>query len=247
MVSCTTSPSNEQELAGHRKVLLSFMEDRAREIYNFLEDRLVKGDDIPISQKEKNTGGIVVVGWSFGGYVDDGPPRKCGVIPRQRCGARQVRPAHCFSWYPTLFTEIRHLHSLMAVFVQIQGTVSLDMTARGFLAHTTRSSTLPSMRRSFKLRSTTDSLATMRTGKSSHGARFKAASLSLSKPALTTARLTSEELSTMHRLRAAEPDGSEMLLIQGLVNTGLCAVFRRARCICQMALMRRKTRGAARR
>ena len=43
----------------------AFMQARARELYDFLVD-LVRRDGIPRAQRERNFGGIVVVGWSFG-------------------------------------------------------------------------------------------------------------------------------------------------------------------------------------
>ncbi len=42
-----------------------FLQARAREVYDFLED-LVRRDDIPPAQSDGNAGGIVVAGWSFG-------------------------------------------------------------------------------------------------------------------------------------------------------------------------------------
>ncbi|PIL34449.1 hypothetical protein GSI_03225 [Ganoderma sinense ZZ0214-1] len=42
-----------------------FLRDRAREVFDFLED-LVRHDHIPPAQHSKNTGGIVVAGWSLG-------------------------------------------------------------------------------------------------------------------------------------------------------------------------------------
>ena len=47
-----------------REKLAPFMRARAREVYDLLE-RFVAEHDVPPAQPEKNTGGIVVVGWSF--------------------------------------------------------------------------------------------------------------------------------------------------------------------------------------
>ena len=66
LLSCfEPASSDEVVLAKRREKLLAFMKNRAREIYDFLEELVAEGD-IPVAQKERNTGGIIVVGWSFG-------------------------------------------------------------------------------------------------------------------------------------------------------------------------------------
>ena len=65
MVATLTPDSNEATLAEARTSFDRFLKDRAREVFDFLED-LVRRDDIPPAQHDKNTGGIVIAGWSLG-------------------------------------------------------------------------------------------------------------------------------------------------------------------------------------
>ncbi|TBU24601.1 Alpha/Beta hydrolase protein [Dichomitus squalens] len=65
MVAKLTPNADEEALAQAREKFSIFLKDRAREVYDFLED-LVKRDNIPPSQRDLNTGGIVVAGWSLG-------------------------------------------------------------------------------------------------------------------------------------------------------------------------------------
>ncbi|EJF62060.1 hypothetical protein DICSQDRAFT_169637 [Dichomitus squalens LYAD-421 SS1] len=60
-----TPDANEDTLEDAREELGLFMRDRAREVYDLLED-IVRQDNIPPAQPEKNTGGIILAGWSFG-------------------------------------------------------------------------------------------------------------------------------------------------------------------------------------
>ena len=50
--------------AAARAMLMTFMRARAREVYDLLEAFVVE-NDVPIAQPAENSGGIVVVGWSF--------------------------------------------------------------------------------------------------------------------------------------------------------------------------------------
>ncbi|KAI1782847.1 hypothetical protein LXA43DRAFT_1049174 [Ganoderma leucocontextum] len=65
MVAKLTPDSDEALLAQARERFDRFLRDRAREVFDFLEG-LVRRNDIPPAQHEKNTGGIVVAGWSLG-------------------------------------------------------------------------------------------------------------------------------------------------------------------------------------
>ncbi|PIL34391.1 hypothetical protein GSI_03166 [Ganoderma sinense ZZ0214-1] len=57
--------AGEDALEDAKNKLGVFLRGRAREVFDFLED-LVRQDDIPPANPERNAGGIVVVGWSFG-------------------------------------------------------------------------------------------------------------------------------------------------------------------------------------
>ena len=61
--SCLAPP--EDEIGIRREKLLDFTKERGGELYDFL-NQLILDAELPVAQKEKNTGGIIVVGWSFG-------------------------------------------------------------------------------------------------------------------------------------------------------------------------------------
>ena len=65
MVANLTPDADDEALARARERLHLFLKDRAREVYDFLEE-LVRRDDIPPARRDKNTGGIAVAGWSLG-------------------------------------------------------------------------------------------------------------------------------------------------------------------------------------
>ncbi|KAI0702383.1 alpha/beta-hydrolase [Cerioporus squamosus] len=56
----------ESDPAAAQAKVLSFMEDNARDLYDFLTG-FVAENDIPKASLERNSGGIMVGGWSFGG------------------------------------------------------------------------------------------------------------------------------------------------------------------------------------
>lgn len=57
--------SNAAEAATAKKNAATFMQDRARELYDFLV-QLVKSSNLPLLDRGTNKGGIVLAGWSFG-------------------------------------------------------------------------------------------------------------------------------------------------------------------------------------
>ncbi|EIW56755.1 uncharacterized protein TRAVEDRAFT_170736 [Trametes versicolor FP-101664 SS1] len=57
--------SNAAEAATAKKNAATFMQDRARELYDFLV-QLVKNSNLPLLDRGTNKGGIVLAGWSFG-------------------------------------------------------------------------------------------------------------------------------------------------------------------------------------
>ena len=65
MVATLTPDSNEAALAEARTSFDRFLKDRAREVFDFLED-LVRRDDIPPAQHDIGMGGIIIAGWSLG-------------------------------------------------------------------------------------------------------------------------------------------------------------------------------------
>ncbi len=65
MVARLAPESDEATLSQAREHFDRFLRDRAREVFDFLED-LVRRDNIPPAQPDRNAGGIVVAGWSLG-------------------------------------------------------------------------------------------------------------------------------------------------------------------------------------
>ena len=65
LLSCRDVPADDSQAADRREKLLEFLQHRAWEILEFLI-HLVKNDHIPPAENDKNAGGIIVVGWSFG-------------------------------------------------------------------------------------------------------------------------------------------------------------------------------------
>ncbi|KAH9851838.1 Alpha/Beta hydrolase protein [Lenzites betulinus] len=57
--------TDENEIRSARQMLLSFMRDRALELYHTIQD-IVTERAIPAARPESHTGGIVLVGWSMG-------------------------------------------------------------------------------------------------------------------------------------------------------------------------------------
>ena len=74
--------ASTEDMEEAKKNGLEFMEHRAREVYEFLED-LVRRERVPSANPADNTGGIVLGGWSYGGvwmqallaFVDSFPVR----------------------------------------------------------------------------------------------------------------------------------------------------------------------------
>ena len=62
---CAVPPANPEEAVARRNKLMEFMNDRGREVYEYLQ-ALVENDHLPLPQAGRNAGGIVVGGWSFG-------------------------------------------------------------------------------------------------------------------------------------------------------------------------------------
>ncbi|EIW52719.1 uncharacterized protein TRAVEDRAFT_135327 [Trametes versicolor FP-101664 SS1] len=61
----TEEAASATEIAEATQKIDVFMKERAREVYDLLIE-LVKNEDLPPFQRERNTGGIIVAGWSFG-------------------------------------------------------------------------------------------------------------------------------------------------------------------------------------
>lgn len=58
-------PIDADDLGTAKEKLQAFMKAQARELYEFLEI-LVEGGDVPPADRQNNTGGIVLAGWSMG-------------------------------------------------------------------------------------------------------------------------------------------------------------------------------------
>ena len=111
MVAPPPVDASTEDMEEAKKNGLKFMEHRAREVYEFIED-LVRRDRVPSANPADNTGGIVVGGWSCGGvwmqallaFVDSFPVRDVDL-------SNYVRHVVCYGQtFPVTIIMARQTH-----------------------------------------------------------------------------------------------------------------------------------------
>ena len=201
------------------------MKDRAREIYDFLEN-LVANDDIPAADKKNNTGGIVLVGWSFAvfwifallGNVETFPVNDVEL-------EKYVRRIVCHGG--SRLRSICSFHQLNYLFVMIDpGCRVLGYFPEGVVWDPYSplfDSTIPQDKMA-------DALDEWLSGYFVHGQTLDTLERRrwLMDPSPTATRLTPDELAAVRYRPVVAPDGSETLLIQGAIHAGVCGPIKNA-------------------